>query len=171
MRRRTVQQLRSDGGSGGMRRRHACLRCTVLRYGMASCIGPGVDVDVVADGAVEDQSGGGGDSAETADYTSGRTGIASKRSNIARDRRLAKPAFPRIIDGPPPPPAPTSKGNTKTAVISKRRATVDYLGYRRVSVERVPWALKFTRSASQHPKLTSGGVAYSSASTSARKVW
>ncbi|MGC0337856.1 hypothetical protein RKD20_002890 [Streptomyces sp. SLBN-8D4] len=33
-----------------------------------------------------------------------------RQRNIARDRRLAKPAILRIIDSPPPPPARTSKG-------------------------------------------------------------
>lgn len=40
---------------------------------------------------------------------------------LARDRRLAKPAIPRIIDGPPPLPAHTSKGIAKTIINSTRR--------------------------------------------------
>lgn len=36
----------------------------------------------------------------------------AERGNIARDRRLAKPAIPRTIDSPPPRPARTSKGSS-----------------------------------------------------------
>ena len=35
-----------------------------------------------------------------------------ERGNITRDRRLTKPAIPRIIDSPPPRPTRTSKGIT-----------------------------------------------------------
>ncbi|MFD0169140.1 hypothetical protein ACFVJH_34105 [Streptomyces decoyicus] len=42
--------------------------------------------------------------------------IASKRGNIARDRRLAKPAIPRIINSPPPLLDHTWKGTTETAI-------------------------------------------------------
>ncbi len=45
---------------------------------------------------------------------------ASKQSNTAGDRRLAKPAIPRIIDDPPPLPAHTSKGIVKTATFGPR---------------------------------------------------
>ncbi len=38
----------------------------------------------------------------------------TKRGNIAWDRRLAKPAIPRIIDSPPPRPTRTSKGIVPT---------------------------------------------------------
>jgi hypothetical protein len=156
-----------------------------LRCGLAPGVSPGIGVGVVADGAVEGRSGGGA-SAATVGYTSGRTlrGHVAKRRSIARDRRLAKPASPRIIDDPSPLPAPTSKGIVKTAANSKRRTALSSPRCRRAAVEQMPWALKILRCTEQLPtsphhrraisiasrvhlgmKLTCSTVACSSAST------